>query len=273
MSRIAADSYSNVDGSRAILDRLSLYVFGFISLFLLWGLASFFVANPVFLPSPVLVLQVLYKQFSNGDLAHDIIVSVVRVLTGFFIGVGVAFPLGIAVGLNRTLFNAAEPIVEFFRAIPPYAMIPFALLAWGIGDFAQIFVLAYASFFPIVVNTIAAVQSVPGRLVEAAQTLGADSRFLVRHVVVPAAVPQVLVGLRLGFGRLIALIAAEMVGPDGFGRSGCARNSGYADGCWRNAGDRIDRLHFESGPLGNRAVEQEMKLVAYAGTMSVLTCW
>lgn len=178
MSRIAADSYSNVDGSRAILDRLSLYVFGFISLFLLWGLASFFVANPVFLPSPVLVLQVLYKQFSNGDLAHDIIVSVVRVLTGFFIGVGVAFPLGIAVGLNRTLFNAAEPIVEFFRAIPPYAMIPFALLAWGIGDFAQIFVLAYASFFPIVVNTIAAVQSVPGRLVEAAQTLGADLDFL-----------------------------------------------------------------------------------------------
>ena len=219
MSRIAADSYSNVDGSRAILDRLSLYVFGFISLFLLWGLASFFVANPVFLPSPVLVLQVLYKQFSNGDLAHDIIVSVVRVLTGFFIGVGVAFPLGIAIGLNRTLFNAAEPIVEFFRAIPPYAMIPFALLAWGIGDFAQIFVLAYASFFPIVVNTIAAVQSVPGRLVEAAQTLGADSRFLVRHVVVPAAVPQVLVGLRLGFGAAwIALIAAEMVGAsDGLG--------------------------------------------------------
>jgi ABC-type nitrate/sulfonate/bicarbonate transport system permease component len=106
------------------------------------------------------------------------------------------------------------------------------------------------------VNTIAAVQSVPGRLVEAAQTLGADSRFLVRHVVVPAAVPQVLVGLRLGFGAAwIALIAAEMVGAsDGLGfLISDARNSGYADGCWRNAGDRIDRLHFDQALL---AIEQ-----------------
>lgn len=213
MSYASTDDGGNFDSRGGIVHHLLLYVTGFAALFLLWSVAALVVGNTVFLPSPLQVFRTLYKMLLSGELGRDVAVSVARVLLGFATGACIGVMLGIATGLNRTLFQAAEPLIELFRSIPPYAMIPFALLAWGVGDSGKVFILAYATFFPVILNTVAAVRNVPARLIEAGQTLGVGRSFLIRHVIIPAVIPQVLVGLRLGFGAAwIALIAAEMIG-------------------------------------------------------------
>lgn len=201
------------------LSGFALYLVGFAALILIWSAASALFQNPTFLPTPLTVGKTVFRLTVDGVLLDHATASLQRVLAGFSIGAVAAILLGILIGLSATVEKATEPSVELFRSIPPYAMIPLALLAFGIHPAGKWGILAYATFFPVLVSTVAGISSTPKRLVEAARTLGASRVFIVIHVLLPAAIPQMVVGLRLGFGTAwLSLIAAEMVASsDGLG--------------------------------------------------------
>jgi ABC-type nitrate/sulfonate/bicarbonate transport system permease component len=125
----------------------------------------------------------------------------------------------LAMGLSRRLDALIDPVVELLRPISGIAWIPLALFIFGIGNTLPIFIMTYAAFFPIVLGTIAGVRSVDRRLIDAARTMGVPHRTIVNRVVVPAALPALLVALRLGVASSwTAVVAAELIGaPSGLG--------------------------------------------------------
>ena len=129
------------------------------------------------------------------------------------------FVLGFAMGLDRRLDAIVDPTVEMLRPISGIAWIPLALFIFGIGNALPVFIMTYAAFFPILLGTIAGIRSVDARLVDAARTMGVPRRRIVTHVVVPAALPALLVALRLGVATSwTAVVAAELIGaPSGVG--------------------------------------------------------
>jgi ABC-type nitrate/sulfonate/bicarbonate transport system permease component len=192
---------------------LALFGIGFIGLISIWAAVSSTVQNAVFLPSPWRVALTLEALASAGDLWAHVSASLQRVAIGFFVGATAALSISLIIGLFRSVERAMEPMIELFRSIPPYALIPLAFLAFGIHEGGKVFLLAYATFFPVLVSAAGAISNVPPRLAEAAYTLGASHLFVVFRVIVPSALPQIAVGLRLGFGAAwISLIAAEMLG-------------------------------------------------------------
>jgi len=150
-----------------------------------------------------------------GELFGNTLVSLGRVATGFCIAAVSGISLGILMGWWRTLRNLVEPILEIIRPIPPLAWIPLAILWFGLGFKPAVFLIWLGAFFPILLNTILGLESTPKVLIEAAKTLGAKSKHLLLKVVMPSAIPSILVGIKVGFGvGWMCLIAAELSGSN-----------------------------------------------------------
>ncbi len=128
-------------------------------------------------------------------------------------------PLGLLMGLHPLLDRVVDPTVEMLRPISGIAWIPLALFIFGIGNALPLFIMTYAAFFPILLGTIAGVRLVDARLIEAARTMGVPQRTILTRVVLPAALPALLVALRLGVASAwTAVVAAELIGaPSGLG--------------------------------------------------------
>ena len=164
------------------------------------------------LPPPTAVAVSAWHLIQNGELAADMGVSLLRVLGGFAVAALFAVPIGFAIGLWPAFDDLTDPIIEMLRPIPPPAWIPLGILWFGIGSAQNMFILALGVFFPTVLNTIAGVRGVDRTLVWGALTLGATQRDVIREIVVPAALPLVVTGLRIGLGvGWGALIAAELL--------------------------------------------------------------
>jgi ABC-type nitrate/sulfonate/bicarbonate transport system permease component len=131
----------------------------------------------------------------------------------------VAVPLGFAMGLNRTIFEMIDPTVELLRPISGIAWIPLGLFILGIGDALPTAIMFYGAFFPLLMNTIAAVSSVERSYLNAARTLGVGRTTVLMQVILPAALPGILVGARLAAGAgWMSMVAAELIGaPSGLG--------------------------------------------------------
>lgn len=164
------------------------------------------------LPPPTSVAVAAWHLIQNGELAHDMGISIMRVIGGFVLAAAVAIPVGFGIGLSPVFDDFTDPIVEMLRPIPPPAWIPLGILWFGIGNAQNIFILALGVFFPTVLNTIAGVRSVDRTLIWAVLTLGGNRRDVIREIVIPAAIPLVITGLRIGLGvGWGALIAAELL--------------------------------------------------------------
>jgi len=184
-------------------------------------------------PTPTQTLGALVQLIRSDRLWTDCIASLFRVSWGFFLAAGVAIPLGLWVGWSTRGFVALNPIVQGLRPISPIAWIPFAILWFGIGDKAGIFLIFYAAFFPITVGTMAAVRHISLVHRRSAENFGLRGMQLFRRVVLPAALPQILTSLRIALGvAWLVIVAAEMVGMD----SGL----GYLINDARNMGKRYD---------------------------------
>lgn len=169
--------------------------------------------SPALLPSPLLTAQTLVQLTLSGELPTDAAYSVFRVFSAWALAAIVAVPLGFAMGRWQRLERVLDPVVELFRPISPLAWIPLAILWFGIDEGGKIFVIFIGTFFPILLNTVAGVKSIDPVLIRAGLILGCnDNTSLFRKVVLPAALPQVIVGLRISFGTgWAAIIAAELV--------------------------------------------------------------
>ena len=162
-------------------------------------------------PHPMGMAAAAVRTISNHTLIAATWQSLTRVLTGFCIATTLGIVTGALVGLSRSVDRGLTPILEVLRSIAPIAWISVAILWFGITGQASIFVVAYAAFFPVVLNTAQAVQFVDAIHIRAARTLGAGSALLLRAVVLPSALPTILVGARIAMGLAWGtIIAAEL---------------------------------------------------------------
>lgn len=176
---------------------------------LLWWLGS--LSQPT-LPSPAEVAVRAWELISDGTLIRDIGASLRRVLLGFFIGSGLAIPLGFAMGWYRPVRAIIEPWTQFFRTIPPLAIIPLAIVFLGIGEVPKVFVITLASFLVSIIATFQGVVNVDRTLINAGRVLGAKDWTIFSRIAVPASLPFIMVGLRQGLGSAWAtLVAAELI--------------------------------------------------------------
>ena len=164
------------------------------------------------LPTPGEVLSAGFAAARSGQLLADTGASVARVLTGFALGALLAVPVGFLMGWYRVARGLIEPYIQFFRTIPPLAMIPLAIVTMGIGETPKVFVIFLASFLSSVVAVYGGVVGVDRTLINAARVLGARDGTIFLRVVVPASLPFILVGLRIGLGSSWAtVVAAELI--------------------------------------------------------------
>lgn len=184
---------------------------------LIWHGAALWISNPVLLPTPVEVGRAFLEL--GSEIPENAGVSLVRLALSFSLALAVGVPLGFAMGLNRAVFEILDLAIELLRPVSGIAWIPLGLFLLGVGEELPTAIMFYGAFFPIVINTIVGVRSVNPSLVQAARVLGVGRAAIVRHVVWPAALPNVLVGARLGAGSAwMAMVAAELIGaPSGLG--------------------------------------------------------
>lgn len=192
-------------------------VVGFFLLWALvsWGNARLVVVNPSLLPGPWDVGASAWDMIKRGELHVHIWMSTKRVLQGFAIGALLGVALGTIVGQRRWARHTLEPVIELLRPIPPLALLPMMVIWFGIGEWSKIVFIAYACFFPIFVTAVEGISYVDEVLKRAAESLGASRTQRFFHVVLPAALPSILTGLRLGFGlSFFVIVAAEFVAAD-----------------------------------------------------------
>jgi len=175
--------------------------------------------SQLLLPPPKVVFKALIEMARSGYLWDHVSISMLRVLIGFSLAVIIAVPLGIGMALSSSLNNFAEPLVRIFAPIPGVAWVPLAILWFGLGDEAAIFIIAVGSIFPVLINTIQGVRDVDTHLVDAARTMGATQGQIIQRVMFPSLVPYLVTGFRTGLGfAWRVVIAAELVGvPRGIG--------------------------------------------------------
>jgi len=203
-----------------------------IALLLVWQLAVVGTGTKV-VPGPLQVGKGIGELWNRGVLVRYTLDSLRRVAIGYAIAVAIGVPLGLWMGLSPTVFAAANPLVQIIRPISPIAWIPIAIVMWGIGESAPIFLIALAGLFPIVSSVAAQVRTVPPMFVSAARNFGLGEAAIIRRVLFPAVLPQLLASLRLALGVCwIVVVAAEMIAVD----SGL----GYLIIDSRNAGKRYD---------------------------------
>jgi NitT/TauT family transport system permease protein len=200
------------------------------ALIAVWWMAA--AQSPIF-PTPLQVLTGARELIEDGTLWEHIGASLFRVGTGFLLAVAFAVPLGLWMGWVKGAYLTLNPIFQMLRPISPIAWIPLAILWFGVGDLSPIFLLFLSSVFPMIVQTVSGVHTIERRYLRAAANFGVSRRTLFQRVVIPAALPQVIVGMRIGLGvAWLVVVAAEMIAL----RSGL----GYLIMDSRNAGNRYD---------------------------------
>lgn len=190
------------------------YIYAAAAIVIAWQLAvTLTQAHSSLLPPPLAVGETLYRLTASGEIFHHIGISLSRVVSSWLLSACVAIPLGLAMGRSLRVERILDPVVELFRPISPLAWIPLAILWFGIGESGKIFVIFIATFFPTLLATVAGVKRVDPVLVRAGRVLGCNSEAALFHkVILPAAFPAIIVGLRISFGTgWAAIIAAELV--------------------------------------------------------------
>lgn len=210
-------TFSGAPSRYAILKRVMRLLqplIGVAGLLLAWQAASWIAANPTLVP-PLAAIARQIATMASGDLAQDVIASLIHLAVGY--GAGAAMGLLLALLAAGAAWFAAilDPYVEFLRPISAIAWIPIAILLFGVGRAVPIFLIFYASLFPILVSTLDGIRRVDGKLIDAARALGASRRIIVTNVILPAALPSILSGARLSLGvGWVAMVAGELVGAD-----------------------------------------------------------
>jgi NitT/TauT family transport system permease protein len=185
------------------------------------------------LPGPWKTAGGIVDLVRHGLLVKYMVASLFRVTWGFFLAVIVAVPLGLAIGWYRRAEMAFNPILQILRPISPLAWIPIAILWFGVGDLAAIFLIFVGCFLPLLLTVINAVQSVPAVYINAGKNFGLGPVALMRRILYPAIVPRLMTGLRITLGvAWLVVVAAEMIAV--------SSGLGFLIVDARNAGNRYD---------------------------------
>lgn len=180
-----------------------------------WHLLSTYVFNPFLIPPPLAVARAAIPMLLSGEIISDVAISMVRVLVGFITGSLVGVAMGVLLGRIRLLHDLLDPIIELLRYLSPTAMIPIAVIWFGIGELSKYFLIFWGTFFIVLINTIAGVWRAPIARQRAAECLGANRLQIFALVVVPSAVPYIVTGMRIAMASsFMSIIPAEILAAD-----------------------------------------------------------
>lgn len=180
----------------------------------LWWVVSLFI-SPVLFASPQVTWVAFIESVQNGQLMENTGASLYRILTGYVIGCVIGIPLGLLLGSSAWLRKFLDPYVNFLRFIPPIALLPVAIVWFGIGESSKIFLITYSSIFIIVLNAIAGVYAIPMVKKWAGRSLGMNSTDLFFRITIPATIPFLVTGARIAMGNAFTtIVAAEMISAE-----------------------------------------------------------
>jgi ABC-type nitrate/sulfonate/bicarbonate transport system permease component len=187
-------------------------------LLLVWQLSAYVVDTPTW-PPVTKILESWYENLADGTLEKHLLATLWRQMLGYGIAVVLGIAVGLAMGYFRPLYNLFEPLVEVLRPIPGPAYLPVLVLFVGIGHEMKVVLILLASFFPIVLNTYSGVRSIDRVQFDTARTLGLTTLQTFRELVLPAASPQILTGMRisLAISLILAILGEMIVSNDGLG--------------------------------------------------------
>lgn len=215
--------YSHIENKKEVSStprKLSLFSISSLTVaavFLSWWTVTYLgLIEPLFLPSPQAVTQrgwlILNQGYMGSSLWQHLNASLQRIGLALLAAVLVAIPLGIAIGRNRIAQGIFDPLIEFYRPIPPLAYLPLIVIWCGIGELSKVLLIFLAIFAPVAIATATAVRNVDLSKIRAAQSLGANQKQLIRYVILPSALPEILTGIRIGLGvGWSTLVAAELI--------------------------------------------------------------
>ncbi len=164
------------------------------------------------LAAPSSVLSTMFEMIVSGELPGNLLVSTMRALSGLAIGATAGLVLGLVSGLSRTGEAAIDPLMQIKRTIPTLALTPLFIVWFGIGETPKVALIAFAAMFPIYLNLYSGIRSVDVRLVEGARSFGLSRSELIWHVILPGALPSLLVGLRYSLSiAILVLVVAEQI--------------------------------------------------------------
>jgi ABC-type nitrate/sulfonate/bicarbonate transport system permease component len=193
-------------------------VYGCLSLLIslvVWQLLSTFVFNPFLIPPPLEVARAAGPMIASGEIFADVAISMTRVMVGFVCGSLAGIVLGVLLGRIRLLNDLFDPIIELMRYLSPTAMIPIAVIWFGIGEMSKYFLIFWGTFFIVVINTVAGVWRVPLTRQRAAECLGATKLQIFALVVIPSAVPYIVTGMRVALASsFMSIIPAEILAAE-----------------------------------------------------------
>lgn len=198
--------------------RFSLSVLSVLLLLLVWwGVTALGLIAPLFLPPPQQVFSKLLliaspQGFMDATLWQHLTASLTRMLIALFAAAAIGIPVGILMGLSPEARGLLDPLIELYRPIPPLAYLPLMVIWFGIGETSKILLIYLAIFAPVTLSTLAGVRNAQQVRIRAAQSLGATRWQLLRWVILPGALPEILTGLRIGLGvGWSTLVAAELI--------------------------------------------------------------
>ena len=216
ISRSASSTSSRDGGRRA--GRWWYRLLSPLVVLLVWQLVSTAgVVSAQKLPPPTKVWSTAVQLVTTdsaayGTLQHAMLISLERIAIGFALGASVALALAIVAGLSRFGENAVDPLMQMVRTLPLFGLVPVFIVWFGIGQLPKVLLIALAAAIPLYLNTFSGIRGVDGRLGELGRTLGLSRREMLRHIILPGALPEVLVGLRQSLGLAwLSLVVAEQL--------------------------------------------------------------
>jgi ABC-type nitrate/sulfonate/bicarbonate transport system permease component len=199
----------------ATLSHGALAVGSLVLAFLIWQFLSTVLFNPFLIPPPIEVIRTAIPMLMSGEILDDVAISMTRVVVGFVTGSLAGIFTGVLLGRIRLLHDLFDPIIELLRYLSPTAMIPIAVIWFGIGELSKYFLIFWGTFFIVVINTTAGVWRTPIARQRAAQCLGANQLQIFVLVVIPSAVPYIVTGMRVAMASsFMSIIPAEILAAD-----------------------------------------------------------
>jgi ABC-type nitrate/sulfonate/bicarbonate transport system permease component len=192
-----------------------LFAASIVMAFASWQFLSTFVFNPFLIPPPLTVLETAVPMVQSGEIFRHVAISLARVSVGFVGGSILAVVLGVVLGRIRLLNELLDPVIELLRYLSPTAMIPIAVIWFGIGETSKYFLIFWGTFFIVLINTTAGVMRAPVIRQRAAECLGASQLQIFLLVVIPSAAPYIVTGMRIAMASsFMSLIPAEILAAD-----------------------------------------------------------
>ncbi len=168
---------------------------------------------PIYLPAPSSIATYLVRMIADGSMPYHLGVTVLRILVGFSVAAVAGVAMGVLMGMSPTMARIADPWIAALYPLPKISLIPLLIIWLGTGETYKIVISAFTAYFPIVINTYTGIRQADPGLLMAAADLGANRRQIQMKVVIPAAIPSIFAGFRLGMGvTIILVVAAEMIG-------------------------------------------------------------